>query len=64
VASKQGREDFVRVRLRQEDDGLKADPVFGESALISTLVHAEGLVCIDRHAEGLYEGEVVEVIRI
>jgi molybdopterin molybdotransferase len=64
VVSRQGREDFVRVKLREEDDGLRADPVFGESALISTLVHAEGLVCIDRHAEGLYEGEVVEVIRI
>ncbi len=64
VVSKQGREDFIRVKMREEDDGLKADPIFGESALISTLVHAEGLVCIDRHAEGLYEGEKVEVIRI
>ncbi len=64
VASKQGREDFIRVRLRQEDRGLTADPIFGESALISTLVNADGLICIHRHAEGLYAGEVVDVIRI
>ena len=64
VASKQGREDYVRVKLREEGGSLRADPVFGESALISTLVHAEGLVRIDRNAEGLYEGETVEVIQI
>jgi molybdopterin molybdotransferase len=64
VASKQGREDFIRVRLRQDDSGLAADPIFGESALISTLVHADGLIRIHRQAEGLYAGETVEVIRI
>ena len=64
VASKQGREDFVRVRLRQDDDALRAEPIFGESALISTLVRADGLVRIERHAEGLYEGETVEVISV
>ena len=64
VASKQGREDFVRVKLRQEDGALVAEPVFGESALISTLVRADGLVCVHRHTEGLYAGEMVEVIGI
>ncbi len=64
VASKQGREDFVRVKLRQEDGALVAEPVFGESALISTLIRADGLVCVHRHTEGLYAGEMVEVIGI
>jgi molybdopterin molybdotransferase len=65
VASKQGREDFIRVRIKEEEDGdLIAEPIFGESALISTLVRAHGLVCIDRHTEGLYAGETVEVIEI
>jgi molybdopterin molybdotransferase len=64
VASKQGREDFVRVKLREVDGDFVAEPVFGESALISTLVHADGLVCIHRHTEGLYAGEMVEVLRI
>jgi molybdopterin molybdotransferase len=52
------------VKLREKDGNLEADPIFGESALISTLVHADGLVRIHRHAEGLYAGEVVEVIGI
>jgi len=64
VASKQGREDFVRVKLRQEDGALVAEPIFGESALISTLVRADGLVCVHRHTEGLYAGEMVEVMGI
>jgi molybdopterin molybdotransferase len=64
VASKQGREDFIRVRLQTDGNDLVAEPIFGESGLISTLVHADGLVRIDRHAEGLYRGEQVEVWRI
>ena len=64
VASKHGREDFIRVRIREEDGDLIAEPIFGESALISTLVRADGLVRIDRHTEGLYAGEIVEVIAI
>jgi molybdopterin molybdotransferase len=64
VASKQGREDFVRVKLREEEGTLVAEPIFGESALISTLVQADGLICVHRHTEGLYAGEIVEVIKI
>jgi molybdopterin molybdotransferase len=64
VASKHGREDFIRVKMIELDGNLIAEPIFGESALISTLVRADGLVRIDRHAEGLYAGEIVEVISI
>ncbi len=64
VASKQGREDFVRVKLQLEEETLVAVPVFGESALISTLIDADGLICVHRHTEGLYAGEIVEVLRI
>jgi molybdopterin molybdotransferase len=64
VASKHGREDFIRVKIKEEDGDLIAEPIFGESALISTLVRADGLVRIDRHTEGLYAGEIVEVIII
>jgi molybdopterin molybdotransferase len=62
VASKQGRVDFIRVRLRAEDDGLWADPVLGKSGLISTMVNANGLVQIDINTEGLDKGTEVEVI--
>ena len=64
VASKHGREDFVRVRITEKDSELIAEPIFGESALISTLVRAHGLVRIDRHTEGLYAGEIVEIMGI
>ncbi|MGD2185227.1 MAG: molybdopterin molybdotransferase MoeA [Desulfobacterales bacterium] len=62
VASTQGRVDFIRVRLRQKEDQLLADPVLGKSGLISTMVFADGLVEIDINTEGLDKGTVVEVI--
>jgi molybdopterin molybdotransferase len=61
VASALGREDWVRVRLRQDGEGLVAEPVLGKSGLISTLVAADGLIRIDLNSEGAYEGELVEV---
>ena len=61
VASKQGRIDFIRVRLRQEGDRLWADPVLGKSGLISTMVKANGLIQIDINTEGLDRGDIVEV---
>ena len=61
VASKQGRIDFIRVRLRQEGDRLWADPVLGKSGLISTMVNANGLIQIDINTEGLDKGDLVEV---
>jgi molybdopterin molybdotransferase len=64
VPSKQGREDFIRVALKQEETTLVAEPIFGQSGLISTLVHADGLICIPRHTEGLYAGETVQVYPI
>jgi molybdopterin molybdotransferase len=64
VASKQGREDFVRVKLQRKDGNLVAEPIFGQSGLISTLVHAHGFISIHRQAEGVYAGETVEVYRI
>ncbi len=62
IASKQGRVDFVRVRLRQEGRQLWADPVLGKSGLISTMVNANGLVQIEINTEGLDKGAEVEVI--
>jgi molybdopterin molybdotransferase len=58
IPSVKGREDYVRVRIR---DG-RAYPEFGKSGLINTLVRSDGLVRIPAGMEGLEEGEVVEVI--
>jgi molybdopterin molybdotransferase len=61
LAGATGREDYVRVRLRQEGDTLWADPVLGPSGLLSPLVKSEGLVMIPLGVEGLFKGEAVAV---
>lgn len=61
VASIAGREDRVQVRLEQRDDGLWADPVFGKSNLIFTLVKADGMIKVPLDKTGLSAGELVEV---
>ncbi|MGE5842570.1 MAG: gephyrin-like molybdotransferase Glp [Deltaproteobacteria bacterium] len=63
VESAGGRDDFIRVRLSQKDGEWMAEPIFGKSGLISTLVEADGLLRIDRNTEGLYQGQVVEVMK-
>jgi molybdopterin molybdotransferase len=57
VASKPGREDWVRVALR---DG-QAEPLLKGSGAISTVLRADGLVCIPLDSEGLAAGDEVEV---
>lgn len=60
-ASQAGREEFLPVRLEQRDGAWEATPLLGPSALIWTLVRADGLVRIAAAAEGLYAGDEVEV---
>ncbi len=61
LASQTGREDWVAVRLQHTEAGYQAEPVFGKSNLIFTLVRADGLVRIPAAATGLSAGEIVEV---
>jgi molybdopterin molybdotransferase len=62
VSSAQGRVDFLRVKLRQENDILWADPVLGKSGLINTMVKSDGLVAIGLNTEGVDKGDTVEVM--
>ena len=62
LASVQGREDYVRVRLLRRGGGLFAEPILGKSGLIHTMVKADGLIRIDRDSEGLEEGANVKVL--
>ena len=59
---------FVGVGLALAEGGdpkrggeLFAEPIFGKSNLIFTLVRADGLIHIPLNANGASEGEVVEV---
>lgn len=61
IPSRPGREDFVPVVFKQRDAELWADPVFGKSNLIYTLVRADGLVRVPLDLGGLYAGDEVEV---
>lgn len=62
LASVQGRVDYVRVRLSQRDGDVWAEPVLGKSGLINTMVRADGLITIDKDAEGLDAGTEVQVL--
>ncbi|AGW14043.1 molybdopterin molybdotransferase MoeA [Megalodesulfovibrio gigas] len=61
VASRQGREDYVRVRVAPGEDGLQATPELGPSGLLRTLVGSHGLVRIPAGLEGLEVGAMVDV---
>jgi len=62
VESASGSDEYIRVKLIKRDGKFYAEPLWGKSGLISTLVQAEGLVKIDRHVEGLYPGQDVRVM--
>ncbi len=64
LASESGREEWVPVRLTLSGNDWEADPVFGKSNLIFTLVRADGLVRVAPDATGLSAGEFVEVVLI
>ncbi len=61
VPSAAGREDYVPVRLERKDGLLRAEPVFGKSNLIYTLVRADGMLQVPLDRGGLYAGDEVEV---
>src|SRR5690606_31690 len=57
VPSIAGREDFVSVKLREQDGEVWAEPIFSKSAVISGLVYADGIMRIPLEAEGVEFGE-------
>jgi molybdopterin molybdotransferase len=62
IASVQGRTDYVRVRIRRREDGIWAEPVLGKSALIHTMIRADGIIEVGKNVEGLDEGSEVDVV--
>lgn len=61
IASASGREDYIRIEIRNEDGELTALPILGKSGLISTLVKATGYLVIPENRLGIEAGEMVEV---
>ncbi len=66
LASRQGREDYVRVRLEPSSPGdlPLAVPVFGKSGLLKTMLQADGLVRIPAEQEGLLKTSEVRVLAL
>ena len=70
IPSQAGREDWIPIRLttkdtkKHEDISFEANPIFGKSNLIFTMVSADGLLKIPADATGLSAGEMVEVILV
>ncbi len=62
IESASGRDDYIRVKLIRKDREWVAEPIFGKSGLISTLVDADGLLRVDRSTEGLYQDQLVDVM--
>ncbi|WP_457570569.1 molybdopterin molybdotransferase MoeA [Desulfovulcanus sp.] len=64
IASKYGREDYVRVRLEDTGGKLKAIPILGKSGLLKTIVLADGLLKIPDNLEGLEKGTEVKIWKV
>lgn len=63
IASTTGREDSVPVKLVEAEDGWHADPVFGKSNLIYTLLRADGVIHVPLNVSGYRAGSTVNVLR-
>jgi molybdopterin molybdotransferase len=61
LPSADGREDHVRVMLESRDGEYWATPIAGVSAMISTMVRADGITVIPANTPGLTRGQMVEV---
>lgn len=61
LASASGREEYIRVKLRREQEKLYADPILGKSGLLAPMVEADGLLRIPLESEGIAAGIEVDV---
>jgi molybdopterin molybdotransferase len=61
LASVPGRVDYIQVKLIDRDGELWAEPVFGKSNLIYTLVKADGMLIIPIDANGVAASELADV---
>jgi len=62
IASTQGREEYIRVRLEKSSTGILAYPLLGKSGLIRTMIQADGIVVIPENSEGLDKNTTVNVL--
>ncbi|MCS6911399.1 MAG: molybdopterin-binding protein, partial [Anaerolineales bacterium] len=61
LPSQAGRLDYTPARLVTREGELQAEPIFGKSNQIFTLVFADGMIVTPADSNGLQAGEMVEV---
>lgn len=61
ISSTTGREDSVPIRIVKREEQVDADPIFGKSNLIYTLLRADGIVHLPLNVSGYTAGTLVEV---
>ncbi|NDV25305.1 gephyrin-like molybdotransferase Glp [Desulfovibrio sp. JC010] len=65
TVSKPGREDYVRMKLTSRESQLPlAEPIYGKSGLLKTMIQADGLMIIPADTEGFYAGNTVNIWKI
>lgn len=58
--SAQGRRDYIRCRLERAQDAYIAHPILNPSAVLSSLIAADGLVICPENSEGIAKGQEVK----
>lgn len=61
LASQAGRDDFIPVVLKEEEEGIVATPLLGKSGLMRILSMADGYIHIPYEKQGLEAGQYVQV---
>ena len=61
IPSVPGREDYVRVKIRREGEGVWVEPIFAKSGALFPLVKGDALLRIELESEGVGAGEEVTV---
>ncbi len=56
-----GREEFLAVNIKNQDDKLICSPIFSKSSTIKQFANCDGYIKIDRELEGIHKGELVKV---
>ncbi len=65
VANRDGMRSYLRVKVRNTENGLVADPLrISGSGILSSLLMSNGITVIPENIEGLDEGEIVDVALI
>lgn len=56
-----GREEFLAVKIKNENDKLTCVPIFSKSSTIKQFANCDGYIKIDRDLEGIHKDELVKV---